>query len=216
LFRAGAVFRYDRATFCAHLPHGRDARRDASGAEDNLRYIKRKHQCLDTELLGNDTYTNIERKVGFYTAAIQSLRERDGRVGGAEVVDALRDDITGSVLWIGCGLGPVQRAEDVVFDHVQGRGLIGLDTPFDDDRFDIVVNVDMWRSMPIPDLCLAVAEGLRVARTLVLVESRPASGPLTSVLRLEYLQEALASRTVRVTTVDRHPRLLAAVLRRTV
>jgi glycosyltransferase involved in cell wall biosynthesis len=207
LFKAGGKFRYDRDAYCAHLPHNRDYRGDTTRAEDNLSYIKRKHPSLDTELLGKDTNPNIERKIGYYTAAIRAMREHAAdRVTASDVLGEVEWLAERTALWIGHDLKAKQRDGDVIIDHGEGDGLLGLDTPFTDGQFDVMVNIDLWRIFPIWDLCLAIAEGLRVADAVVLVESlQPASDTPRWLNEPEYMVEVLSTNGVEVESIRGRP-----------
>jgi len=208
LHKAGGVFRFSADACVVHLPHGRSPVRDEEDSVTNLEHVKRTHPTYETELLGLETYTNIERKVGFFTRQLDAVRARPGRLSAADVMQELPWLDDRRSLWIGCDLGVTPRPGTVTIDHGSTATpdpvrVLGFWTPYSDDDFDLVLNVDLWRFYPISDLCLAIEEGLRVAPTVVLLETLPVAGEFDSswVTGSEYVHEALSTRGVEVSIV---------------
>jgi glycosyltransferase involved in cell wall biosynthesis len=174
-------FAYDHEAVCVHLPHFRNLARNRQTGGRNRELIKRKHLCYDIELLGSEVYGNVERKIARYEAVLDEARERAAAhppVGAAGVLARVPALAERRLLWIGAGLGLPDDADR--HDHAQppspaNSHLLGIDTPHDDGSFAAVVNVDLWRHLSVPDLSLAILEGMRIAPELYLVLTKPAS-----------------------------------------
>lgn len=219
LHKAGGTFEFDADACVVHLPHGRSPIDDEADSDTNLDFVKRKHPTYETELLGLETYTNIERKIGYFNSQLDSVRATSGRVGSHDILGEL-DWLTGErALWIGADLDVPTAPGVAIIEHGESRRsdavqVLGFWTPFADDEFDVVVNVDLWRFYPISDLCLALEEGLRIAAKVVLVEGLPRSDHDDSwVMSSEYMHEALSTKGVVVSTV-RSGRLQAITVAR--
>jgi hypothetical protein len=52
---------------------------------------------------------------------------------------------------------------------------MGSGAPHGDALFEAVVNIDLWRHYTVPDLSLAIIEGLRIAPELFLVQTTASS-----------------------------------------
>ncbi len=177
-------FAYDHEAVCVHLPHFRNLARNRQTGGRNRELIKRKHLWFDIELLGSEVYGNVERKIARYEAVLDQARDQaagqltaGGAAGVLARVPALADR---RVLWIGAGLG--LSGDTARHDHAEpptaaNSHLLGIDTPHEDASFDAVVQVDLWRHLTIPDLSLAIIEGMRVAPELYLVLAKPAAVP---------------------------------------
>jgi glycosyltransferase involved in cell wall biosynthesis len=224
LHRAGGTFRFDARACVVHLPHGRSPIRDEADSVTNLEHVKRAHPTYETELLGLETYTNIERKIGYFERRLEDVRRRQDRLRSTDVIQELPWVAGRPALWFGCDVDLTPTPGTVVVDHgadgADGADdggqvrVLGFWTPFADGEFDLVVNLDLWRFYPVSDLCLAIEEGLRLAPTVVLVESLPSGDHDDSwVMGSEYMHEALSSRGVEVSVV-RTERLVAVRVNR--
>jgi glycosyltransferase involved in cell wall biosynthesis len=168
-------FAYDREAVCVHLPHFHDSARNWRMAAGNRTLIKRKHPFFDMEHLANGTIGSIERQIAHYESVFSQVREHGLGRPAADVaarVPALGGDRR--ALWIGAGLGLPDA--QIRYDHAlppssTNLHLLGIDTPHDDASFDAVVNVDLWRHYTVPDLSLAIIEGLRIAPELFFVQT---------------------------------------------
>lgn len=168
-------FSYDADAAVYHLPHLRDVRRSLADYYGRLSQMKRKYPTIDWELLGTALNLHISDKIERYRRIIEHCATRGhGRL--APIYDALRevmsdlpDDRRG--LYIAFGTEEVQLpVASHTFDHgrkpsPRNRLLLGMDMPYEDDSFDVAVNVDLWRYLHWDDLCLFVGETLRVAGT---------------------------------------------------
>jgi glycosyltransferase involved in cell wall biosynthesis len=180
-------FAYDREAVCVHLPHFRDFAGNWRAGERNLKRIKRKHPFFDIELLGSEANGSIEHKIAHYESALHQACLHGLGACAADVaarIPALRGNRP--VLWIGAGL---RLPDDQTrYDHAlppspTNRHLLGIDTPHDDASFEAVVNIDLWRHYTVPDLSLAIIEGLRIAAELYLVQTAAPSGADNTLLR---------------------------------
>jgi glycosyltransferase involved in cell wall biosynthesis len=180
-------FAYDRDAVCVHLPHFRDFAGNWRMGERNLERVKRKHPFFDVELLGSEVNGGIEQKIAHYESALQ-LACLHGLGASAADVSARIPALRGNrrLLWIGAGLGlPDNQTR---YDHALPASatnlhLLGIDTPHDDASFEAVVNIDLWRQYTVPDLSLAIIEGLRIAPELFLVHTAVPSGADNTLLR---------------------------------
>ena len=79
-------------------------------------------------------------------------------------------------------------------------------TPLENGAVGAVINVDFWRLLLLEDLNRLVAESLRVAPELILVQTPGADeldGPMSSCSNLSFVAEMLAHpRSVTRETVD--------------
>jgi glycosyltransferase involved in cell wall biosynthesis len=180
-------FAYDREAVCVHLPHFRDFAGNWRKGERNLERIKRKHPFFDVELLGSEGTGSIEHKIAHYESVLQQARLH-GLGACAPDVSARIPALRGNrrVLWIGAGLGLPD--DQTRYDHAlppspTNLHLLGVDTPHDDVSFEAVVNIDLWRQYTVPDLSLAIIEGLRIAPELFLVQTATPSGTDNPPLR---------------------------------
>jgi len=180
-------FAYDRDAVCVHLPHFRDFAGNWRMGERNLERIKRKHPFFDVELLGSEVNGGIEHKIAHYESALQQACLHGLGASAVDVsarIPALRGNHR--VLWIGAELGlPDNQTR---YDHALPASptnlhLLGIDTPHDDASFEAVVNIDLWRQYTVPDLSLAIIEGLRIAPELFLVQTAAPSGTDNALLR---------------------------------
>jgi glycosyltransferase involved in cell wall biosynthesis len=172
-------FAYDREAVCVHLPHFRDFAGNWRAGERNLEWVKRKHPFFDIELLGNEGNGSIEHKIAHYESALRQARLHGLGACAADVAGRLPGLRGNRVLWIGAGLGLPD--DQTRYDHALPSSptnlhLLGIDTPHDDASFEAVVNIDLWRHYTVPDLSLAIIEGLRIARELFLVQTAASSG----------------------------------------
>lgn len=180
-------FAYDRDAVCVHLPHFRDFAGNWRMGERNLERVKRKHPFFDVELLGSEVNGGIEQKIAHYESALQ-LACLHGLGASAADVSARIPALRGNrrLLWIGAGLGlPDNQTR---YDHALPASatnlhLLGIDTPHDDASFEAVVNIDLWRQYTVPDLSLAIIEGLRIAPELFLVHTAVPSGTDNTLMR---------------------------------
>ncbi len=180
-------FAYDREAVCVHLPHFRDFASNWHTGDRNLELIKRKHPFFDVELLGTEVNGSVEHKIAHYESVLRQAREHGLGRPAADVaarVPELRGDRP--VLWIGAGLGlPDGQTR---YDHAlppspANLHLLGIDTPHGDALFGAVVNVDLWRHYTVPDLSLAIIEGLRIAPQLFLVQTAASGASGDALLR---------------------------------
>jgi glycosyltransferase involved in cell wall biosynthesis len=180
-------FAYDPEAVCVHLPHFRDFASNWRIAERNLRRFKRKHPFFDIELYLSEANGSIEQKIAHYESVLQQACLHGLGACAADVaarMPALRGNRR--VLWIGAGLG--LPGDQTRYDHVlppspANLHLLGIDTPHDDASFEAVVNIDLWRHYTVPDLSLAIIEGLRIAPELFLVQTAVPNGTDNTLLR---------------------------------
>lgn len=161
-----------------------------------VRYMKRKHPYFDVELLGHGPSRKVESRIRHYQDMLARLRGERSGLSAADVAVLQSETKEKKVLWIGVGLG-IDAGEQWQCDHarkVGGRNLhlLGLDTPFENRMFDMVVNVDLWRFLMPEDLSRALVESMRVAKRLLLVASArsPVGETGVAMADLDYITEA--------------------------
>ena len=194
-------FAYDHQAVCVHLPHFRNLARNRQTGGRNRELIKRKHLFYDIELLGSEVYGNVERKIARYEAVLDRARERvavhPSADGAADVIARIPALAAGRrLLWIGAGLG--LSGDTPRHDHAQppspaNSHLLGLDTPHEDGSFDTVVNVDLWRHLTVPDLSLAVLEGMRIAPELYFILTKPADARSSGAWDAEWVADSFGT-----------------------
>lgn len=198
LGRSAEPFRYRRDAYGFHVPHFVHAAGNRLSGQENLRHLKRRHRRWDVELYADQWPSTVAAKIPEYERGIEALVSQGLGAFPPALADALAPDARLLVVAAGAAvLGP--RGDRVVrHDHSRPLGpdnghLLGTWTTLDDDTFDAVVSVDLWRVLTTHDLNRMIAESLRLAPRLVLVESGPgagaASGTATAHLRqvLEHL-----------------------------
>jgi glycosyltransferase involved in cell wall biosynthesis len=180
-------FAYDPEAVCVHLPHFRDSAGNWRAADRNLKQLKRKHPFFDIELYLSEENGSMEPKIAHYESALQQASLQGLGACAADVaarMPALRGN--SRVLWIGAGLelpGGQTRYDHALPPSPANLHLLGIDTPHGDGSFEAVVNIDLWRHYAVPDLSLAIIEGLRIAPELFLVQTAVPSGTDNSLLR---------------------------------
>jgi glycosyltransferase involved in cell wall biosynthesis len=168
-------FEYRPDITCMHLPQFRNQRAIGRASMRSIRYMKQKHPCFDVELVGTDVYPRVESKIRYYEDIFTGIRRVGLGLSAAGVTRLLPEAGQQKALWIGAGLGIADEGQPQM-DHMrdasgQNLHLLGIDTPFDEQQFEAVINVDLWRSLTPQDLSLAITEGLRIGKQLLLVAS---------------------------------------------
>lgn len=193
----GFDYRPDLA--CMHLPHFRSPRATGRESRQSIRYMKRKHPKFDVELVGTDVNPRVESKIRYYEGMLAGVRRAGLGLSATDVLRLLPDVGSQNVLWIGAGL-EIGAAGKWQFDHARPAGrhnlhLLGVDTPFSEREFDVIINVDLWRFLTPEDLSYAIIEGLRVGKRLLLVASSHVrySGSGLGIADLDYVTEAYGS-----------------------
>ena len=203
-------FDYRPDIICMHLPHFRNPRVTGSESRQSIRYMKRKHPNFDIELVGTDVNPRVESKIRYYEDMFAGVRRAGLGLGATDVMRLLPDVGPQKVLWIGAGLG-IDEEGQWQLDHARPAGrhnlhLLGIDTPFREQEFDVIINVDLWRFLTPEDLSYAIIEGLRVGKRLLLVASSHIrySGAGLGIADLDYFTEAYGS-SHRLQTVKADP-----------
>jgi glycosyltransferase involved in cell wall biosynthesis len=168
-------FEYRPDITCMHLPQFRNRRAIGRASMRSIRYLKRKHPCFDVELVGTDVNPRVESKIRYYEDIFTGLRRVGLGLSAAGVTRLLPEAGQQKVLWIGAGLGMADEGQSQI-DHMRDASghnlhLLGIDTPFEEQEFEAVINVDLWRFLVPQDLSLAITEGLRIGKRLLLVAS---------------------------------------------
>ena len=192
-------FDYRPDITCMHLPHFRNPRATGRESRQSLRYMKRKHPHFDIELVGTDVNPRVESKIRYYEAMLSGVRQAGLGLSATDVLRLVPDVGSRKVLWIGAGL-EIDAEDRWQLDHARRAGrhnlhLLGVDTPFSEQEFDVVINVDLWRFLTPEDLSYAIIEGLRVGKQLLLVASSHIrySGAGLGMADLDYFTEAYGS-----------------------
>lgn len=203
-------FDYRPDIACMHLPHFRNPRVTGRESKQSIRYMKRKHPNFDMELVGTDVNPRVESKIRYYEAMLAGVRPAGLGLSAPDVLRLLPDVGSQKVLWIGAGL-EIDAADTWQLDHARTAGrhnlhLLGVETPFSEQEFDVVINVDLWRFLTPEDLSYAIIEGLRVGQRLLLVASSHVrySGAGLGMADLDYFAEAYGS-PHRLHTVEAGP-----------
>jgi glycosyltransferase involved in cell wall biosynthesis len=191
-------FEYRPDILCMHLPHFRNPRKVGRESRQSIRYMKRKHPNFDIELIGTDVNPRVESKIRYYEDMLANVRRAGLGLSATDVMRLVPDAGPQNVLWIGAGLGIEEGRWQ--FDHARPAGrhnmhLLGVDTPFMEQQFDVIINVDLWRFLTPQDLSNAIIEGLRVGKRLLLVASSHVrySGAGLGIADLDYFAEAFGS-----------------------
>ena len=191
-------FDYRPDITCMHLPHFRNPRATGSESRQSIRHMKRKHPHFDIELVGTDVNPRVESKIRYYEDMLAGASQAGLGLSATDVMRLLPDIGGQKVLWIGAGLGLEEGTWQL--DHARPAGrhnlhLLGVDTPFRDQEFDVIINVDLWRFLTPQDLSYAIIEGLRAGQRLLLVASSRVrySGPGLGIADLDYFTEAYGS-----------------------
>jgi GT2 family glycosyltransferase len=168
-------FAYRPDIRCMHIPQFRNQRATGRASMRSIRYMKRKHPCFDVELVGTDVNPRVASKIRYYEDVLTGIRRAGLGLSAADVSRLLPEAAQQNVLWIGAGLGLAHDGQSQI-DHLRDPSarnlhLLGVDTPFDGQQFEAVINVDLWRFLTPQDLSLAIIEGLRIGRQLLLVAS---------------------------------------------
>jgi glycosyltransferase involved in cell wall biosynthesis len=168
-------FDYRPDIICMHVPHFRNPRATGRESRQSIRYMKRKHPNFDIELVGTDVNPRVESKIRYYEDMLAGVRRAGLGLSATDVMRLLPDLGPQNVLWIGAGLGIADEGQSQI-DHMRDASdhnlhLLGIDTPFDQREFEAVINVDLWRFLTPEDLSLAIIEGLRIGKQLLLVAS---------------------------------------------
>jgi glycosyltransferase involved in cell wall biosynthesis len=178
-----------------HLPHFRNPRATGRESRQGIRYMKRKHPNFDIELVGTDVNPRVESKIRYYEDTLAGVRRTGLGLSATDVMRLVPGVGPQNVLWIGAGLGIEEGKWQL--DHARPAGrrnlhLLGVDTPFREQQFDVIINVDLWRFLTPEDLSYAIIEGLRVGTRLLLVASSHVrySGAGLGMADLDYFAEA--------------------------
>src|SRR5437764_3065156 len=97
---------------------------------------------------------------------------------------------------------PSPSDKTVCYDHSRppsprNHHLLGMTTLLADDAMNAVVNVDFWRFLMPDDLNRLIAESLRIAEQLILVQTQVADVPgdqMSSCASLDFVADMLAHR----------------------
>jgi glycosyltransferase involved in cell wall biosynthesis len=214
-------FAYEADAYTMHVPQLRDKPALHREADVNLEYVRMKHRHYEMELLQPHRWPQTRDAISFCRALVRDYVRRGlGAIPGW-VSDAVPGDEDVIVLGRAAGLRERRSGRTVTLNYsepesVANLHLLGVSLPFKNGEFDSLVNVDMWLRMPAQLLSSVIYEGLRVARSLVLVASAAAVasmaldgtvifGRIHQMLRAEFavtLETRLGERALRV--VPRH------------
>jgi glycosyltransferase involved in cell wall biosynthesis len=198
--RRPEVFAYDPDAVVYHIPHYSDPSKNFATMRRNTEYFLQKHQRFDIEIwyYSEDAVAVLKipmyeelidyflvRGLGTVTAGIRDLADRNA--------PAL---VVGS--WPGDAEGPSEQT--LCYDHSRppsdrNKHLLGMTTLLEDGALQAVINVDFWRLLLLEDLNRLVAESLRIAPELILVQTPGADeldGPMESCSNLGFVAEMLA------------------------
>jgi len=202
LGRDGDAFDLDTATICYHLPHYRDTNAWYQDYRANEARAKQTHPHLDWEFAGRWLPVDAAGKVRYYRHVIADCVAADSCHVPAVwpwLATWLADTPPSRVLWIGTGTEQLPLDDrTMTFDYRRPPSganlhLIGTAIPASDDTLDAVVNVDFWRCLAWADMCLFLAESLRVAATvwLVCTQTPLAGSPAPTHGELDHLTRVL-------------------------
>jgi GT2 family glycosyltransferase len=208
--RRPEIFAYDPDAVVYHIPHYSDRSKNDATMQRNADYFLRKHPRFDMEIW---YYTDVALawlKIPMYEEMIDYFLTR----GLGNVTTGIRDlakDAPALVIGTWPEDAPSPSETTLCYDHSRppsprNKHLLGLTTMLADGAVGAVVNVDFWRFLLLEDLNKLVAESLRVAPELILVQTPGADeldGPMSSCSNLDFVAEMLAQpRSVRRETVD--------------
>lgn len=176
--RDTAMFDGSLEAVCYHLPHYRDRALGKDQEALNLSYMRHKHPHFEIEALGlYGGHPAATRRISHYRKALATYLQGPALTPegvGSELSSRLRN---ARALYAGrasqrLGLRPESRSLDhEAPETATNFHLIGLQLPFPENLFDVLVNVDLWRLCGPEDLTRVILEGLRVAEHVVLVSS---------------------------------------------
>ena len=152
------------------LPHFRPWRVLMAQLAENFQHIARKHPRYDIEFFGfPGLWSNAVRRIAWFEDALDAARAHGlGRVDRLPA-DYQRELAGEDCLLIGYGASKLDLGPgSITFDHDAPASrdnlhLAGLLTPFEGDRFDRVVSVDLWRFHNPEDLGTFLEEARRLA-----------------------------------------------------
>lgn len=204
--RDNSRFRYDPDAVCYHTPHFRDWETEWENTRPVLPFLVRKFQHYDIEFFTHpsDNHRRVARTLPFYEDCREFIRDHPDRVAGDGVRKAIELPDAASGLWIGFDLPSAASGGQVTrIDHARAFGpdnphLFGVRTPYEDDAFDYVAHLDLWRMLTPIDLSALVLDSLRIAEVAFLVRSKrvrrdPADG-IGMIDDLDYLVSMLSPR----------------------
>lgn len=106
---------------------------------------------------------------------------------------------------------PSPPDKTICYDHSRppsqrNKHLLGMSTLLEDRVMEAVVNVDFWRFLMPDDLNRLIAESLRVAQQLILVQTHGASGPedlMSSCATMDFVADMLTHhRSATTSSID--------------
>lgn len=179
------VFEMDAEAVAYHMS---DYRRIPTmlAAMDNIHYFVRKHPTYDVEAIHSlNTFGYIMGQIRLREDAVRVFRG-SGLGDPARLPAPVLDELSRrSALVIGRGLGTLALgAGSRTFDHAApltetNWHLFGsVLRPLGNVRFDVLVNLDLWRFLPPEELWVMVTQGRKKAGRLLLVASRDAPDPV--------------------------------------
>lgn len=208
--RRSELFTYDPEAVAVHVPHYADPFRKHATMRRNTEYFLQKHPRFDIEIYYYSSEAATAVKIAFYEEMIAGLLAQGLGNVTAEILDLVPTDapllIVGA--WPADSPGPPDTT--ICYDHsrpssARNQHLLGLTTLLDDYAVEAVVNVDFWRFLMPDDLNRMIAESLRVAPQLVLVQTdgAGAEGVLSSCTTMDFVVEMLAHhRSVMASRID--------------
>jgi glycosyltransferase involved in cell wall biosynthesis len=191
--RDSSHFRYDPQALCYHTPHFRDWAAEWENTKPVLPYLVEKYRHYDVEFFTHpsDNHRRVARTLPFYEDCREFIRHHPGRVDADRVRKAVGLPESASGLWIGFDVTATADSGSVSssvsnsgrvtsIDHATPYGpgnphLFGVRTPYQDDSFDHVVHLDLWRMLTPIDLSALLMDSLRIAGTALLVRSKGVS-----------------------------------------
>lgn len=188
------------------LPHFRVMPLLMAQLAENFRYMAAKHPRYDIEFFGYPgLWPASVRRIAWFEDSLSASRAHGlGRVDRLPV--DYRDALAGEdCLLAGYGASRLDLGDKAVtFDHdapadERNLHLAGLLTPFAENRFTRLVNVDLWRFSTPEDLSGLLHESLRIAGRVDFVRTERGLDPAT-MLPLPFVTDL----DFLLTTVERY------------
>ncbi|WP_027344546.1 glycosyltransferase family 2 protein [Hamadaea tsunoensis] len=199
-----AAFHYDEQASSYHLLQHRDQHNNYEDLYESEIILRRIYQNIDWEFHSMRPPVDVSAKVRYYREVIEHhLTTGTGRL--APVWDWVSSRVPARKgVWIATGTADVPLPDGAVtFDYSAKHNppsnfhLVGTTIPVPNNSQDVVVSVDIWRSLHWYDLCDLLREALRVAPYAYLVHNRRADVPhdaMRTAGEIDYILRALAPR----------------------
>jgi glycosyltransferase involved in cell wall biosynthesis len=209
--RRSELFTYDSKAVAFHIPHYFDPFIKYKSMQRNTDHFLRKHARFDVEIFRYSSETTASLKIPIYEEMIAYfLTQRLGSVT-TSILDLAPRDVPLLVVGTWLDDSPSPPDKTICYDHSRppsqrNKHLLGMSTLLEDRAMEAVINVDFWRLLMPDDLNRLVAESLRVAQQLILVQTHGTSGLeglMSSCATMDFVADMLAHhRSVTTWSID--------------